>query len=155
MASSDELDTLRGVAEKARTANAENGHCGEGTLERRERLARADAALAALHYLLTPDAVLRLLDLPDDARRERDAAKELARFVKGELDAAEAALEVVIAKLAAANARAMAAEKALARLAEDARLLLEPVAPLPPGAFVEKPWLFRRVFSALVEGLKP
>lgn len=62
---------------------------------------------------------------------------------------------VLLADLAAERARRVAAEKAMTRLAEDARLLLQAIMPLPAGIFVRRPWLFKPVFSALADLRRP
>lgn len=52
---------LKALAERAREAAADNGHCGEGTMERRDRHAFQDATLSDFRRHATPDRVLAIL----------------------------------------------------------------------------------------------
>ena len=76
--SPEKMEALRAAAKKTLELVSDNGHCGESTMERRDRWARLEAALKALAVLANPATILRLLAQAERVR-ELEAALRIAR----------------------------------------------------------------------------
>lgn len=82
-----DLEALERVTERLCAARADNGHCGEGHFEHRQRLNERDAAVREFQTTFTPEAVTVLLAL---SRRTQDAEADSVRLNHEKMDAIEA-----------------------------------------------------------------